>query len=181
MQQHTVPLSKTKLLATSAACLLFVVIGWWLFNMTDAEIQSQGKFNAPWLVHGVGLAAMVLFGAMAPWIVGKLFDRTPGLQILDEGILENSNMFSMGLIAWEDIAGLEVYEIQRRKFIYVLLRDPEKYLSRCGNVKRSVLRYSMRLGPSPVTITSSSLAMSFPAVLELLEGGLIRYRETTKT
>ena len=174
----SIPLGRTKLFVAVAASFLFVGGGWWLFNLSEVEILSHRRFNSlasVTFVHTIGLSAFVMAGALMPWLIKKLFDKTPGLQFLEEGLVENTNMFSVGFIAWEDITGLQVRQIQSQKLIYILLRDPEKYISRCGAIKRVLLRYSLKLGTSPVTITSNSLRMNFTQVLDLVKRNLSRH------
>ena len=173
--QMSVPLSRIKLFAAIAGCVVFVGVGWWLFKLTDAEILSQRRYNNPTLVHAIGVSAIIMAGVLVPWLLKKLFDASPGLQFLDEGLVENTNMFSVGLIAWEDITGLQVRQIRNQQLLYVLLRDPEKYICRCGPIKRAMLHMSLRLGPSPVTITSNSLRMKFADVLTLVESNLSKH------
>ena len=144
-------------------------MGWWLFNLDDVQIQSL-IFNNPKFVHAFGLFSFVLLGAFALWMLRKLFDNSPGLQFIESGFIDNTNMFSLGYIAWDDVTGFEVRETARnQKLLYVLLRSPEKYISTCSFIKRSLLRLSMKLGPSPVTIVTRSLSLGFDEVGTLMK------------
>lgn len=172
----SIPLSKTKLFVFFALGSTFVVLGWWLVTLSDVEVMSHKRFDSPLFVHGIGLSSMVFFGVISLWIVRKLFDMAPGLVLNDEGLFENTNMFSMGLIAWADISRIEVREINKRRLIYVVLKDPEKYISACGRVKQAILRATLTFGPSPVTIVPSSLALGADEVVALVSDYLSRYR-----
>jgi len=172
----SISLSKVKLFAFLAVGTLFVVIGWWLFNLSEVEILSHRRFNNPLFVHGAGLSSMIFFGLITLWIVTKLFDSTPGLVLSEEGLFENTNMFSIGFVAWADISGIQVHKINKQRLIYVVLRDPEKYISICGPIKQVLLRATLKLGPSPVTIISNSLTISVDEVVSLVSEYLSRHR-----
>jgi|SRR6185312_371493 len=163
----SIPLNKTKLLVAFAACSAAAWFGWWLLHLDDAQILNLPVINNPRFARPFGLVTLVLLGAFALYIFRKLFDRSPGLQFVKDGFVDNTNMLSMGYIAWKDVTGIEVRQIQNQKLIYVLLRDPETYIAKCNAPKRVLLRFCMNLGPSPVTIVSTSLELNFYEVLNL--------------
>lgn len=163
----SIPLNKAKLSVGFAACSAVAWFGWWLLHLDDAHILTLPVINDPRFARPFGLFTLVLLGAFALWILKKLFDESPGLQFVKDGFIDNTNMFSMGYIAWKDVTGIEVRQIQNQKLIYVLLQDPEAYISKCNALKRTLLRFSMNLGPSPVTIVSTSLELDFHEVLNI--------------
>lgn len=163
----SIPLNKAKLLVAFAACSVAAWFEWWLLHLDDPHILALPVINNPKFAHPFGLFTLVLLGAFALWVLRKLLDKSPGLQFVKDGFVDNTNMFSMGYIAWKDVTGIEVRQIQNQRLIYVLLRDPETYISKCNALKRILLRFCMNLGPSPVTIVSTSLALDFHEVLNL--------------
>lgn len=163
----SISLNKAKLLVGFAACSAAAWFGWWLFHLDDAHILTLPVVNGPRFARPFGLFTLALLGAFAMWILKKLFDESPGLQFVEDGFIDNTNMLSIGYIAWKDVTGIEVRQIQNQKLIYVLLRDPEAYISKCNALKRALLRFSMNLGPSPVTIVSTSLELGFHEVLNI--------------
>lgn len=176
----SIPLSRAKLLVGLAACSSFAWVGWWLFHLDDLQIQSM-IVNNPTLIHYFGIFAFILCGAFSLWILRKLFDSSPGLQFLQNGFVDNTNMFSLGYIAWEDVTGFEVREVGRnQKLLYVLLRSPAKYISKCGFFKRALLGFCMNLGPSPVTIVTRSLSLGFDEVLTLMTDNYAGFKAARK-
>ncbi|GAA0889664.1 STM3941 family protein [Rhodanobacter soli] len=177
----SIPLSKAKNSAGLAACSAFAWIGWWLFHLDDVQIQSL-IFNNPKFVHSFGLFSFVLLGTFALWFLRKLFDNSPGLQFLENGFIDNTNMFSLGFIAWEDVTGLEVREVAKnQKLLYVLLRSPAKYISKCGFTKRVLLGLCMKLGPSPVTIVTRSLSLNLDEVIALMKDNYAAFEIARQT
>jgi hypothetical protein len=171
----SIPLNKTKLLMAFAACSAAAWFGWWLLHLDDAHIATLPAINDPKFARPFGLFTLVLPGSFALWLLRRLFDVSPGLQFVTDGFIDNTNMFSMGYIAWEDVTGIEVRQIQNQKLIYVLLQDPEKYISKCNALKRALLRFCMNIGPSPVTLVTTSLELGFYEVLNLTKKNLLAH------
>lgn len=169
MQTVMVPLGKFKIILLLAGSILFVIAGYWMFGMNALEIASNRRFNSPLFVHGVGLASMVFGGFGVIVTTRKLFDQSPGLVLDELGLTDNSSAFSAGLIPWSDISGFEIRQIQRQRMLYVLLKDPDAYISRFGPVKQALLKASRRIAASPVAITSSSLSINFDELVELVD------------
>lgn len=173
----SVPLSKKKLLAPLFIGIAFVALGLWLFSLSDAEISLQRRFNPPF-VRGLAIATMVLFGLIVFWTLGKLFDTSPGLVLNDKGLIDNTNMLSIGFVAWTEILAIEVRQIKSQPLLYVILREPERFIAARGFIKRTLLRAFLMLGPGPVTITSHSLIISFDELVTLMSAYLSKYRNT---
>ena len=176
MHPTTIKLSKTKLTLLVVAACVFVAIGYWLLTLSAAEIETHRRFNNPLFVHGVGLASILFFGLAGVIGIRKLFDSAPGLIIDDQGITENTSVFSAGFIPWSDISGLEVKQIQNQRILYLLLKDPEKFIATCAPVKRVILKAAKGFAASPVAITSSSLKISFDDLVSAIDARLQRHR-----
>ena len=176
MQRVVIPLSKSKMVFLLLIACAFVALGWWMFAQDAAEIEAQRRFNSPLFVHGVGLFNMVCFGLVGALMLRKLFDPSPGLVVDDRGLTDNTSAFSAGFVPWSDITGFEVRQIQRQRVLYVRLKDPEKYIARFSPIRRKLFRASERLGASPVTLTSSSMAIGFDEMVKLVNQGLAGHR-----
>lgn len=176
MQRVVIPLSKSKMVFLLLIACAFVALGWWMFARDAAEIEAQRRFNSPLFVHGVGLFNMVFFGLAGIAMSRKILDSSPALIVDDRGLTDNTSAFSAGFVPWSDITGFEVRQIQRQRVLYVRLKDPEKYIARFSPVRRALFRASQRLGASPVTLTSSSMAIGFDEMVTLVNRGLTAHR-----
>ena len=167
MQSTKIPLSKSKVLFLLVISIIFLVMGYWLYGMDAAEIESRRRYNSPAFVHGIGIAAFIMgtFGCIVA--VRKLFDTTPGLVLDENGLTDNSSAFSAGFIPWNEIAGIEVRQVQRQRILYILLADPEAYIAKFSPLKQKLMRLNMRMAPSPVAVISNSLSVSFDELLDL--------------
>jgi len=121
------------------------------------------------MTHSMGALITVFFGSIGIFVAIKLFDSSPGLILNPEGLIENTNPFSIGFIAWSDIKGFEVQTIQNQKMLYVLLFEPEKHISKCSPWKYAMLKFSLRFSPSPVAISANSLKIAFDEMFYLVE------------
>jgi hypothetical protein len=176
MPKVVIPLSKTKLVLLALAAALFVVMGWWLFQLDAAQIEAHRRYNSPLFVHGIGLVALG-FGALGVvFLVRKLFDTAPGLVLDERGLTDNCSAAAAGFIPWQDITGFEVRQIYTQKLIYVMLKDPEAYLARLGGLRRGMHRANMGMAASPVAIVSSTLQIGFDELVDLLNRHFAAHR-----
>ena len=179
MQQTVIRLSKTKLALVILAASVFVALGCWMLMLSVAEIEAHRRFNSPIFVHGMGLVSIVFFGLAGLVGVRKLFDSSPGLILDERGITEQTSVFSAGFIPWSDISGIEVRQIHNQRILYLLLKDPEKFIATCAPVKRAMLKASKNFAASPVAITSSTLQISFDELVDVIDMHLQKHRLAT--
>jgi hypothetical protein len=180
MQKIVIPLSKSKMILLFIASVIFIIVGCWIFGLDAAYIESNQRFNNPLLVHGIGLMSAILgvFGIFA--IVRRLVDPAAGF-IMDEfGITDNSAALSLGLIPWSDISGFEICQVQWQRFLCILLKDPNAYISKLGIVKQALLKANRRIVASPVAINSNSLSISFDELMALIEQYFAAYNNSSK-
>lgn len=112
---HAIAFSKTKLLLSLLGACLFVALGIWMVQLDPAEIARWRRYKSPWLIHGIGMGSIVFFGAAALFYVKKLFDTQPGLQLTAQGLNDNVSGIAAGFIPWSDIAGFDIYHMQKQK------------------------------------------------------------------
>jgi hypothetical protein len=130
------------------------------------------------LLRTVGLATVALFGSVALIALRKLLDRSPGLVLDDRGVTDNSSLFPAGFIPWSDIAGVTMRRFKSEHIFYMLLKDPDGYIARCGSpLRRTMLRIGQKFSrrkapPSPVAINCSNLNIGADELVRLLRGFL---------
>lgn len=127
------------------------------------------------LIHGIGLAAIVFFGACGVFGIKKLFDNNPGLVFNSSGIVDHSSGVSAGLIPWSEIVGAEIFEVHKQKMLIIKVRNPQKYIERGGALKRMVNKANYKLCGSPIAITSNALKINFSELLSLFQQYKQRY------
>jgi hypothetical protein len=179
METREIPLSRTKLVFLLLGAMAFGVLGVWMLSLGDAEIAEQRSLSNPTLFRIIG-GASTLFGVLGvAFSFRKLFDRRPGLVLSAEGITDNSSGVAAGLIPWSDITGFDVYQMQKQKFLVILVEDAEKYILRGNPLQRTLHRANLRMVGSPVSISSNTLKINFEELCALVESYRARYAPKT--
>lgn len=159
-------LSKPKILLMTSGYGLLLAGSIWLLQMNDSSIRAvKSIWSAPWFIHGLGGLGILLSGAIIVGLIRKLLDSSPGLVFDGRGLNDNSGLFSTRVIAWDDIAGFGVKRVNQRRFIYVQLKEPGKYLQNLGPFRRASAWLNSFWVPSPVVITTALLAGRFDDIL----------------
>ncbi|MEL6871074.1 MAG: STM3941 family protein [Pseudomonadota bacterium] len=161
LEEKVVALSKVKIVIALLGIIVFVALGAWLLSLDAESIEGQRRFSNVTFVHGLGVVSIVFFGLCGVLGVRKLLDRSPGLILSKEGILDNSSGISLERIPWSEVTGISEYQIQRQKFISIQLKDPEKYINKANALKRMTHRANMKMCGTPMNISANSLKMSY--------------------
>ena len=135
MQEITIPLSKKKTFLAFLGSLCFVLLGVWLFNLEDADIET--KF---WAVVDV-----LFFGFCLIFTLIKLFDNKPGLIINDQGIIDQSSAVSAGLIRWENIKDIAILEMYGQKILTIYVKNQEEILMQQPDLQRKVMNMNAEI------------------------------------
>lgn len=152
-------MGKGKLWLMSFGCLIFIAIGGWFF----AEYLNGHLI----LAYGiVGICCVMLFGACLIFFIRKLFDRSPALVIDYDGILDNSSYLASGLVRWEDIQQIELYQLAGQKMIGIQLKEPEAYLGSQRGLKRQLIQINQGMVQAPINIGQSALRMPLAQIYE---------------
>jgi hypothetical protein len=159
--------SKGKIVAFLLGAIVFIALGWVFMINPDAFISSASK-NAIY-IRVIGVITIVFFGLCLIFIVRKLFDKNPGLVIDKDGITDNSNATSVGLVEWKDITGMEIRQIKSTRFLVLHTSNPEKYITRVQNpILRQGVVFNYSTYGSPIAIISTSLKISFDDLVRLI-------------
>ena len=164
MNPVEIPLSKIKIFLGIVGSILFVVLGICLFLFLA---DHQTRFN-PVFVKGIGIAGVVFFGMTGIYGIKKWFDKTIGLIINKEGIIDNTNASSVGLIKWTDIIEVKTENVSSTKFILIYTSNPDFYLSKVKGFKRKLMEGNNKMYGTPLSITSSTLKCKFDYLEKLI-------------
>lgn len=167
MDEIRIPLSKTKIILLLIGALIFILGDAW--GVIDPERFSSITFSKN-AVSISGLAGVLFFGLCFVFIAKKVFSRKPGLIINNDGIIDNSNATSVGLIAWDDITGMKPLEIASSKILVIMTSNPEKYIEHSKNIiSKKAMKANYKMYGSPLSIISNSLKIKFSELENLIE------------
>jgi hypothetical protein len=164
------PLSKTKLALLTFGAALFVAAGVWLL-----VAGSKQTLYDPTIMRLVGGVSIAFFGLCFSYALRKLFDKSPGLKLSPEGLLDNSSGISAGAIPWNQVTKVTVSSIHFQKFLTVHVRNPSPYMTRGNALKRIANQANLKITGSPINISSSALQIEFNDLVKLVQQNLEKY------
>ncbi|MDN5202281.1 STM3941 family protein [Fulvivirgaceae bacterium BMA10] len=162
-----IPLSKMKITLLLIGAIIFIVLG--ILFILNPQQFTTNLFRSPEIIRIVGIASVSFFGLCLIFIVKKLFDNKIGLTIDHNGITDNTNATSVGLIEWEDITGIEKVQVASTKILMLQTDKPDKYINRGKSwISKRAMQANNNLYGSPLSIVSNSLKMKFEDLEELI-------------
>lgn len=178
MTEIKIPLSKKKNLLMLIGATIFVIMGT-LFIVKPENFASTFHRNIA-LIRFVGILSVLFFGACGIYGMIKLFDKKYGLIIDADGITDNTNAASVGLINWTDILSIKTQQVMSTKFLLIFITAPDKYLDRTTGLKRKLLQANMRTYGTPLSIISNSIKCNFDDLERLIAFNLKEFHKITQ-
>jgi hypothetical protein len=171
-----IPLSKKKIILLLLASIGLISGGIWMV----INPENAGRFFNPItkrffylnseLIQIIGIVGILFFGAAAIYGLKKLFDKKIGLILDSNGITDNSNASSIGLIEWNDILGIRTKQVMSTKFLLIDVVNPEKYLGKAKNgIQSRLMKANMNMYETPLSITSNTLNYDFGELEKLIQ------------
>ena len=168
MEKVEIPLSKKKLVLGIIGSILFVVLGAFVVMSKEPKLASI-------FVKIAGIAGILFFGATGVYGVIKSFDKSIGLTIDENGIIDNSSASSIGLIKWSDITEIQTSQVQSTKFLLIHTVNPDFYINKAKGVKRKVMEMNKRFYGTPLSIASTTLKYNFKDLEKLINDKFHKY------
>jgi len=172
MDRIEIPLSKKKIILLVIGALAFVIIGVFFIINPEVFVKHLNIVSIT-RVRTVGIASVLFFGVIAIYASWKIRDKRAGLIIDENGIFDNSNSVSIGLIKWADITEIRTEEVSSSKFLLIYVSNPEVYLNKATGFRKKVMRLNYKMYGTPLSITSNTLKYNFSTLEQLLNDGLI--------
>jgi hypothetical protein len=165
-----IPLSKKKITLLLLASIAFVAAGIWITINPEIFIQNIFRITNPQIIRIGGIAGILFFGAGCIYGIKKLFDKKIGLIIDSNGITDNSNASSIGLIEWNDISEIRIKQVMSTKFLLIDIVNPDKYIGKAKNgVQTKLLKANMNMYDTPLSITSNTLKYDFEELEKIIQ------------
>jgi hypothetical protein len=165
-----IPLSKTKIFFLLMASLGFIAGGIWIATNPEKFIPNIFRIADPETIRISGILGILFFGVAGIYGIKKLFDNRAGLIIDSNGITDNSNASSIGLIEWNDISEIRTKQVMSTKFILIDTINPEKYIGKAKNgIQARLMKANMNIYETPLSITSNTLQYDFGELEKLIQ------------
>lgn len=162
--------SKGKMVFFLLVSLGFTGMGAVFLSLEPSSIASNfRRYDSPLLVYILAAAAVAFFGPATLYFIKKLFDQTSALILSREGIMDNASGVGAGFIPWAEITDIREYRVQKKKFISIHVKDPEKYVKRGHLLKRLANRANWKMTGTPVNIPANSLKTGYEELFSSIE------------
>ncbi|HVU95397.1 MAG TPA: STM3941 family protein [Puia sp.] len=166
MASFSIPLNRKRF--PYGAIILSYVTGVIVFWLVNGTIDSHIPFN-------LALSLVVLFyfsqATCFSWADywHNTFNKKASLILDDAGIEDQSSIYAVGRVAWQDIVGIEIRKRFGIDLLFIHLQDQDVYISRQVWWRRIALRRWRRRWGSPVIISQRRLAYDVHELKGLLE------------
>ena len=165
-----IPLSKKKIILLLLAAIAFVAGGIWIATNPERFIPNIFRITNSEIIRIGGIVGILFFGAAGIYGIKKLFDKKVGLIIDSNGITDNSNASSIGLIEWNDISDIRTKQVMSTKFLLIDIVNPEKYIGKAKNgIQARLMKANMNMYETPLSITSNTLKYDFGELEKLIQ------------
>ena len=166
-----IPLSKKKITLLLFAAIAFIAGGIWIAINPERFIPNIFGITNSEIIRICGIVGILFFGAAGIYGIMKLFDKKVGLIIDSNGITDNSNASSIGLIEWNDISEIRTKQVvMSTKFLLIDIVNPEKYIGKAKNgIQAKLMKANMNMYETPLSITSTTLKYDFGELEKLIQ------------
>lgn len=169
IEKIEIPISKKKIIFLLGGGVILIAGGSWLAADPENFIPNLFRITDPDFLRFWGIAGLVFLGLALIFGITKLFDKRSGLIIDQDGITDNSNASSIGLIKWTDITGIRTEQVMSTKFFLIDVKNPEDYIENSNSsIQKKLLRANMNKYGTPLSVISSTLDYDFDRLERLI-------------
>ena len=169
IERIEIPVGKKKITIILFGGLILIAGGLWLALNPENFIPNIFRIRNPDVIRFWGIVGTLFFGLALTYGIKKLFDKKPGLIIDENGITDNSNASSIGLIKWSDITEVKTEQVMSTRFFLVYVKNPDEYIKKPkSRIKRKLLQANMNKYGTPLSITSNTLSWDFDRLEKLI-------------
>lgn len=172
-----IPFSKVKPSLVVIAGLAFILGGYEMILHPYSDWYRM-RNSDPLVFYFLGVASILLgLGGIASGLK-IFFSKGMALIIDSNGITDNSSNLSVGLIKWTDITDIRSDNDNSTKFLYIFVKNPEKYIQK-KKFTRRLMRMNMGMTGTPLYISSISLKCSFKELERIVFKEFDRYKNVS--
>ena len=178
-----IPISKKQMLKQAFGSFIFLLVGlFFYFYLANIELKFYSKFNNPQVIKMVGLISIAFSIILLFAIRPKIFrNNLIGITLNQSGLCENSGIFPIGFIPWEDISYLQevVYEkgssMAYSSVLFLVMKDVDKF-NNSGSFFRKIYFKSRWGSHSPIYIFNA-YEKGFDEVVLLVKDFFEKYKK----
>lgn len=158
--------------------IIFVGLGiWFVTNPLKTDNLIPGSQTIFFIV---GVANISFFGLVGFYILKRLGNKSLGLIISDEGVVDNSSGVSVGFIPWTDILEIKETKVVNQKFINLVVKNPQEYIDRQqSRVTRKAMQINHTSYGTVIGISAIGLKSDYKGLKALIEYKFAGYKSRT--
>jgi len=166
-EQIIILTNKNKIIGQIFICAAFITLGLW--QLTDG--------NSSYFKYFIAGLLLLVFGSFLVFWLFRIADKRPGVIINGAGITDNATSVSLGEISWTDIDNFRTTQVWSKKFITIILHDPQKFIDgQTNSLKRKILIANFKKNGSPFNIPTNILLIDPTTLKQILESKLKEYQ-----
>lgn len=175
MEAKVIKLSNKKFLLSITGSSIFIVLGILFIIVPELFITFLVKNTL--FINFFGVLSVFFFGFILVTLIKKrLFDKNIGIEVNEEGIIDNSSFVSIGLIKWEDIVSIEKSNVMSTHFLLINVKNPENYIKKAKGIKSKLLRGNYKSYGTPISISSNFINCNFAQLEDILLSSFEKYK-----
>jgi hypothetical protein len=160
-----------------------------LLFLAGAGILYVGFTEEPVMWGAVALGSACVVAGVLLLTVFKF--KKLVAEVSEEGILERASKVSKGVIRWEEIESVSIYDCgmtnslahsrsfgrhyrETDKLVGIYLADPDAYAGKLNVIQKGIMNAALKMGFAPVSIPCNLLGDDAEALVEICNGWLVK-------
>lgn len=179
MKEIRIGLSKKKIFLVLIGSIIFIILG--IQFIINPEQFNRSGHRSIEFIRTTGFSSVSFFGICLIYGLFKIFDKKPGLIINDNGIIDNSHYGSVGLIDWSQVKGIRTVQVKSTKILLIDVSDPEEFIKKSPWIVALLMKASVKMCGTPLSIASTSLNCNFYDLEKLVAKKWKKYKNANST
>ncbi|MEN2413752.1 STM3941 family protein [Flavobacterium mesophilum] len=175
MEKVEIYTSKKKSFLLLLACLVFVIVGFYMFMNAENFIGSRSR--SPLFTKGIGIVSVLFFG-LGIYVSIRQLIRNQLVLIIDKtGINVNPKKSLSERIEWKNIKGFSEIKIQRTKIVIINVNNSDYWIKKEENlIRKKLMKFNVNYYGSPFNLSANSMQVSYTELMKILNENLDKYK-----
>lgn len=170
IKDSKIKLSKKKIYKSIVVLIIFLLIC--LLFVFYPDTFTSIIFRNKYLIFLIGISGIIFSILYLYPIINKLFKLNIGLEINENGIINNTEYLNLGLIKWSDVNNIRIKEFGKGRYLLLDLKNEEDYLNRLNsNVFKFYAKFNKVQYGTIVHIAHSTLECTFEELEQFIIEG----------
>lgn len=124
--------------------------------------------NSNLITNVIGALLVFILSFSLIYILRKLREEAPGLEISQKGVLDNYSAFPLGTIGWKNIESIHVQKIRKQQFVVLKVSQLNKFFDQINFISRIFWKTTTFLFGNHVYISPNILDIEFEELVKII-------------